>query len=201
MYNYPMTAEILPQSFYARDTLLVARDLLGMRLVRMLDGQRLSGVIVEAEAYIGEEDQACHAKAGRTPRTAVMYGDPGRAYVYFTYGMHWMLNVVTQQAGFPAAALLRAIAVDEGQEVVSRRRPGVKARDWTNGPGKLCQALGITGALNGIDLTHREDGLWIEAGQSVPDTQVLSGPRVGIGNVPEPWLSKPWRFRLSEKMV
>ena len=105
---------ILPREFYNRPTLTVARELIGARLVRILNGQRLVGIITETEAYIGEKDLGCHAKAGRTARTAVMYGPPGHAYVYFTYGNHWMLNVVTEREGFPAAVLLRAIQPIEG---------------------------------------------------------------------------------------
>ena len=100
------------REFFARDTLSVARDLLGTRLVRRLDGQRLSGTIVECEAYIGQDDTACHASHGRTRRNQVMFGPPGYAYIYFTYGMHWMLNVVSEPQGFPAAVLLRRIVID-----------------------------------------------------------------------------------------
>lgn len=181
---------ILPRSFYNRSTLTVARELIGARLVRILDGVKLVGVITETEAYISEKDLACHAKAGQTPRTAVMYGEPGHAYVYFTYGNHWMLNAVTQRKGFPAAVLIRAIQPIEGLEVMLERRSG---RD-TYGPGKLCQALGITKSENEVDLTDRSGGLWIEAGVKVPNSLVTKGPRVGLNNTPEPWLSKPWRF-------
>ncbi|MGE5251475.1 MAG: DNA-3-methyladenine glycosylase [Bacteroidota bacterium] len=180
----------LPRSFYNRPTLDVTRELIGARLVRILDGQRLAGLITETEAYIGEKDLASHARAGRTPRTAVMYGPPGHAYVYFTYGNHWMLNVVSEQEGTPGAVLIRAIQPVEGTEVMLERRHG---RD-TFGPGKLCQALGIDKSLNGADLTRRESGLWIEAGATVPDSAVTVGPRVGLNTTPEPWLSKRWRF-------
>ncbi len=180
----------LPREFYNRPTLNVARELIGARLVRVLDGIRLVGLITETEAYIGEEDQACHARAGRTPRTLPMYGPPGYAYVYFTYGNHWMLNAVTEQEGFPAAVLIRAIQPIEGVQVMSARRDG---RD-TFGPGKLCQAMGITKNENRCDLTQADSDLWIEAGVSVPDKNVTIGPRVGLNTVPEPWLSKPWRF-------
>lgn len=180
----------LPREFYNRPTLTVARELIGARLVRMLDGIKLVGLITEAEAYIGEEDLACHAKAGRTPRTQVMYGPPGYAYVYFTYGNHWMLNAVTDQDGFPAAVLIRAIQPIEGVQVMSVRRNG---RD-TFGPGKLCQAMGITKSENECDLTEADSDLWIEPGISVPEKNVTIGPRVGLNTVPEPWLSKPWRF-------
>ncbi len=181
---------ILLREFYNRPTLKVARELIGARLIRILDRQRLVGIITETEAYIGENDLGCHAKAGRTARTAVMFGPPGHAYVYFTYGNHWMLNVVTQRGGYPAAVLLRAIQPIEGAEVISARRNG---RD-TFGPGKLTQALGITKSENGVDLTQTGSGLWIEAGQNVRDPLVTKGPRVGLNTVPEPWKSKPWRF-------
>ena len=181
---------ILPRSFYHRPTLTVARELIGARLVRILDGVKLAGLITETEAYIGEEDLACHAKAGRTPRTAVMFGLPGYAYVYFTYGNHWMLNTVTEREGFPAAVLIRAIQPIEGIEVMSARRNG---RD-TFGPGKLTQAMGITKSENAVDLTVAGNGLWIEAGFPVNNENVTNGPRVGLNTVPEPWFSKPWRF-------
>lgn len=181
---------ILPRDFYDRPTLQIARDLIGARLVRILDGEELVGLITETEGYVGEKDLACHAKAGRTARTQTMYGEPGHAYVYFTYGNHWMLNVVTEREGFPAAVLIRAIQPIEGAEVMSARRGG---RD-TFGPGKLCQAMGITRSENGVDLTETINGLWIEAGLKVPDSLVTKSPRVGLNNVPEPWKSKPWRF-------
>lgn len=181
---------LLPPAFYDRPTLTVARELIGARLVRILRGRRLVGTISETEAYVSEKDLACHARAGRTARTAVMYGPPGHAYVYFTYGNHWMLNVVTERAGFPAAVLIRAIQPIEGVEIMSRRRNG---RD-TLGPGKLTQAMGITKSENGLDLTKSGSGLWIETGQPVPNSLVTKGPRVGLNNVPEPWKSKPWRF-------
>ncbi len=181
---------VLPRAFYDRPTLTVARELLGARLVRILDGIKLVGLITETEAYIGEEDLGCHARAGRTPRTQVMYGPPGHAYVYFTYGNHWMLNAVTEAEGFPAAVLIRAIQPVEGVEVISARRNG---RD-TFGPGKVCQALGIAKGENGADLTATGGGLWIEAGIPVAEGSVTIGPRVGLYSVPEPWKSKPWRF-------
>jgi DNA-3-methyladenine glycosylase len=168
----------------------VARELLGMRLVRLLDGVELAGIITETEAYIGEEDLGCHARSGRSRRNAVMYGLPGFAYVYFTYGMHWMLNAVTEPAGIPAAVLIRAIQPVQGVEIVSARRGG---RD-TGGPAKLTQALGVDGALNGADLCSKASGLWIEAGAAIAESEILAGPRVGLYTVPEPWKSIPWRF-------
>ncbi len=190
-----MCSTCLPRSFFARPTLEVARGLLGMRLVRNLNGTRLSGWIVETEAYIGETDLACHARAGKTPRTVVMYGPPGHAYIYFTYGIHWMLNTVTEAEGFPAAVLLRAIQPVEGLEEISARRAGVPPAHWTDGPGKLCRALGLDGRQNGLSLCDPSGELYIETGPGVPDTEVRVGPRVGIQSTPEPWRSMPWRFR------
>ena len=181
---------IFTRDFYNRPTLKVARELIGARLVRINEGKKLVGLITETEAYISENDLACHAKAGITPRTQVMFGEPGHAYVYFTYGNHWMLNVVTEREGFPAAVLIRAIQPIEGVDIMLERRNG---RD-TFGPGKLCQALEITKSENGVDLTETSGGLWIEMGVKVQNSLVTKGPRVGLNNTPEPWLSKPWRF-------
>ncbi len=184
----------LSRDFFNRSTLGVARDLLGARLVRLEDEQRIGGIIVEAEAYRGETDQGCHARAGRTPRTQVMYGPPGHAYVYFTYGMHWMLNFVTEEMGFPAAVLIRAVLPTEGLEVIASRRGGQPAEKWTDGPAKVCQAFGIDRNLNAADLCADEAKLFVESGISVPDSRVTASPRVGLDNVPEPWKSIPWRF-------
>ncbi len=186
----PSPGAVLGRDFYARPTLEVARALLGARLVRLLDEVRLAGLITETEAYIGEEDLGCHARCGKTRRNAVMYGPPGYAYVYFTYGMHWCLNVVTEAAGFPAAVLIRAILPVEGVDILVQRRRG---RDL-NGPAKLTQALGIDGVLNGADLCTPDSGLWIETGQAVPPAAVVVTPRVGLNTTPEPWKSIPWRF-------
>jgi DNA-3-methyladenine glycosylase len=192
--EHSMKPAILPASFYNRPVLDVSRDLLGCRLVRQINGQRVSGLIVETEAYRGEEDLACHARAGRTPRTAVMYGPPGQAYVYFTYGMHWLLNCVTGPEDFPAAVLIRAILPEEGLEVISANRAGRLPRDWCNGPAKLCQALAIDGQHNGLPLWDNAGGLWLEEGRPVAQEQVQRTPRIGIQRVPEPWRSIPWRF-------
>ena len=192
-----MPASILPPEFYNRSTLVTARELLGMHIVRILEGVRLSGIITETEAYIGEQDQGCHAKSGYTPRTAVMYGPPGHAYVYFTYGMHWMLNVVTEEEGFPAAVLLRGIQPKDGLEIISANRQG---RD-TDGPAKLTQALAINREFNNCDLCSAASGLWIEKADPVQDECVTIGPRVGLYTVPEPWKSKPWRFRMTGSLL
>ena len=184
----------LSRDFYNRSALQVAHDLLGARLVRIENGRRISGIIVETEAYRGEEDQGCHARAGRTSRTEVMYGQPGHAYVYFTYGMHWMLNFVVEEEGFPAAVLIRAILPVEGLEVIEERRRGRPSSHWTDGPAKICQALGINKQLNGADLCARDADLFVERGISALEDSVTTGPRVGLNSVPEPWKSIPWRF-------
>jgi DNA-3-methyladenine glycosylase len=191
----------LPRSFYSRPTVKVARDLLGQTLVHLqkVNGRtrRIAGVITETEAYCGEEDLACHARHGRTKRTAVMYGPPGRAYIYFTYGNHWMLNIVTQAQDEPHAVLIRAVQPSAGLELIARRRSGRAENEWTNGPGKLTQAFGIDSRHNGLDLTDPAAIMFIEAGPQVPASRVKIGPRVGLGATPEPWLSKPWRFLAS----
>jgi DNA-3-methyladenine glycosylase len=186
----------LEATFYSIPAYTAARALLGMRLVRLINGQRLVGRISETEAYQGEEDRACHARAGRTPRTAPLYGPPGLAYIYFTYGMHWMLNVVCEARDYPAAVLIRAVEPLEGLDEIRRRRQDKPRQIWTDGPAKLCQAFGIDGTLNGLDLTQQNGQLWIESGQPLLDAQVACGPRVGIGYAQEPWLSIPWNFRI-----
>lgn len=189
----------LPREFYTQETLTAARQLLGKRLVRLQDGVRLAGIITEAEAYCGQKDLGCHAKAGRTPRTAVMYGPPGFSYVYFTYGMHWLFNTVTRPEGQPEAVLIRGIYPVEGIEVIAARRGSQPRPRWTDGPAKLTQALGIDGEDNNLDLTAPDAAIFIETGPDVPDEWVVSGPRVGLYTVPEPWKSKPWRFLVKDE--
>jgi DNA-3-methyladenine glycosylase len=185
------------REFFARDTLAVARELLGARLVRMWDGQRLSGVIVECEAYIGQSDTACHASRGRTRRNEVMFGPPGHAYVYFTYGMHWMLNVVTEEEGFPAAVLLRALQPLEGAEIMRTLRP-LRDRprgdlELTCGPARLTQALAIDRTLNGVDLVMGRE-VWLEVGDPIGADRLDCGPRIGIRYAAERDRLAPWRF-------
>ena len=188
---------ILSREFYSGPAPEVAPRLIGCRLVRVLDGARLAGIITEAEAYQGEEDQACHARVGKTPRTEPMFGEPGHAYVYFTYGMHWLLNAVSDAPGAPAAVLIRAIFPVEGLERMASLRPALFGQPgWLNGPAKLTQALAIDGKLNRIDLCSEVGGLYIERGLNVPAEALQTTPRVGINSVPEPWLSIPWRWQL-----
>lgn len=173
----------LPAGFYARDTLTVARELLGCRVVRETAEGRVAGRIVEVEAYHGEDDPACHAAAGLTARTRPLYGPPGRAYVYLIYGMYHCLNAVTRDAGHPSAVLIRALEPVEGLELMRERRAARRRssepppdRELCDGPGKLCDALGITLAENGAPLT--EGPLRVEPGE--PPGRVAWTPRVGI---------------------
>lgn len=169
----------LPSSFYARDTEIVARELLGAVLECTTDAGRAAGRIVETEAYLGEHDLACHAVAGRTARTEPLYGRPGTSYVYFIYGMHWCFNAVTREIGLPSAVLVRAVEPIEGEALMRARRPAARRRvDLTNGPGKLCQALAIDGTLNRLSL--QRPPLVIRAGIDVPDSAVAVTPRIGI---------------------
>ncbi len=192
----------LPQEFFGRPTLEVARALLGQRLVRVLDGQRLSGLIAETEAYLGPADQASHAYR-LTPRSAIMYGPPGYAYVYFIYGRNFCLNAVTEAAGKAGAVLIRALIPREGLPVMRARRglpmdegsgPGTtsEVRRVADGPGKLCQALAIDRTLNGRPLTS-EGALYIEPGIAVPEAEVVTSPRIGVRG-DEETRARPWRF-------
>ncbi|MFN8481491.1 MAG: DNA-3-methyladenine glycosylase [Anaerolineae bacterium] len=173
-------SEILGRAFYARPTLDVARDLLGQRLVRVLNSERLAGRIVETEAYVGEADKASHAARGWRARHAVMYGPSGFAYVYMIYGVHYALNAVTESEGFPAAVLIRAIAPEEGVETMRARRGNRPPAQTADGPGKLCQALGIDLGENGADLTQ-PGALFIERDAAIADARVVRTPRVGVG--------------------
>lgn len=183
---------LVPQQFYNRPTLQVARDLLGKKLVRRLDGCNLSGFIVETEAYLGRVDSACHAHRGRTKRNDVMFGPPGRAYVYFTYGMHYLLNLVTEEEDVPCAVLLRALVPATGQDrmLALRKRGG---KELTNGPAKLCQALAIDKSFNGWDLT-RGERLWVEEGLVLAPGDILATPRIGIDYAASEDRAAPWRF-------
>ncbi len=184
----------LPRSFFGRNTVDVAQDLLGKRLVREAGGRRISGVITETEAYRGENDLACHARFGRTPRTEIMYGSPGYTYIYFIYGIHWLLNIVTEQVGFPGAVLIRSLQITEGQDLVAGRRKNQPPNSWTNGPAKICQALDLDGKQNGLDLCGADAIVYLEEGRKVTPGLIQSFPRVGLKAVPDPWKSIAWRF-------
>jgi len=189
-----VSSQVLPHNFYQDAALQVARNLLGMRLVHHDQGERLAGIILETEAYDGQQDLACHARVGKTQRNEVMFGPAGHAYIYFTYGMHWCLNCVTGEEGYAAAVLIRSILPIEGIATIAKRRIKVEKSKWCNGPAKLTQALGIDGQLNGIDLCEITSPLVIERDHEIPDQYIQRLPRVGISSVSEPWRSKPWRL-------
>jgi len=172
--------KILSRSYFDRSTVTVARSLIGKYLVRVIEGRILAGKIVEVEAYVGPKDKACHASKGRTPRTDVMFGPAGVAYVYLIYGMYHCLNVVTEREEFPSAILIRAIEL-EGELI--------------DGPGRLCRALAIDRSLNCADLTEGES-LWFEdRGVALKRGELGSHTRIGV-DYAGAWAKKLWRFRL-----
>jgi len=170
----------LPASFYDRETEIVSRELLGAVLWCRAPEGVTAGRIVETEAYLGEHDPACHAAGpGLTERTRPLYGAPGIAYVYFIYGIHWCFNAVTREHGQPSAVLVRALEPLEGLPLMRTRRAAAKTdRDLTNGPGKLCAALGIGPQHNGVPL--QTPPLMIARGIDYPDEAIVTGPRIGI---------------------
>ncbi len=185
-------APVLPARFFARDTEVVARELLGAILECRTPAGVAGGRIVETEAYLGEHDAACHAASGRTARTEPLYGPPGTAYVYFIYGMHWCVNAVTRRRGLPSAVLIRALAPLEGIALIRARRAGVRREtDLTNGPAKLCAALGIDARHNGLSLQRAP--ILIRRGIPVEDADVLVTPRIGIRRAAD-W---PLRFAVA----
>jgi len=180
----------LPRAFYEQTTTDVAKQLLGKYLVRRHSQGDTIGRIVETEAYIGPQDLACHASRGRTPRTDVMFGPAGHAYVYFIYGFYNMLNLVTEAKDHPAAVLIRAVEPTRGIELMKTRRQNGALRNLASGPGKLCQAFAIDRSLNGADL--RGDVLFVEdRGHPIPKFQAT--PRIGVDYAGK-WKSKPYRF-------
>lgn len=187
---------ILPRSFYDRETEIVSRELLGTVLECRTPEGLTSGIIVETEAYLGEHDLACHAAAGRTRRTEHLYGPPGISYVYFIYGMYWCFNAVTRQEGQPSAVLIRALEPLDGISLMHKRRPRIRNdTDLTNGPGKLCTALGITGAMTGKPLQRYP--LVIREGEPILEGHVEVTTRIGItksADWPLRWIVRGNRF-------
>ena len=179
----------LDRSFFEQDTRIVARRLLGARLCNRLDdGKVVSARIVETEAYHGFDDQASHARNGPTPRTAVMFGPAGHAYVYICYGIHHLLNFVTREEGFPAAVLIRGVDEPEG------------FGDYAIGPGRLCKAMGVIRRKHdGLDVTDSKASLWVESGGRRPVEKVETSARVGVDYAGD-WARKPWRYYLSEAL-
>ncbi len=170
---------VLDAAFYQRDTLTVARDLIGQSLCRETAEGIVRLTITEVEAYDGPEDRACHARAGRTRRTEPMFAAGGIWYVYLCYGIHWLANIVTGPEEYPAAVLLRG------------------AGSW-NGPGRLTKALGVTGDLNHSTATPAS-GFWIEAGRGVRDSAIERTPRIGVDYAGSLWANKPYRFVLKDR--
>lgn len=190
----------LGRGFFRRPVVTVARALLGTLLVAESNGERAVCRIVETEAYAGPEDRASHARAGRTPRTAAMFGPAGHAYVYLVYGMHECLNVVAEDDGTAGAVLLRAGAPVSGIELMRRRRgrPSDPDSRLAAGPARLAQALGVTRADNGHDLTLGRR-LWIARDEQADgELAVAAGPRVGVAYAGPGWAEQPWRFWLRD---
>ncbi len=188
----------IPRDFYTRTNVLaIARELLGKLLVvPASDGTRVSGIIVETEAYRGPLDRASHAYGGRrTKRTETMYGLGGTVYIFFVYGMYNQFNVVTNVEEVPHAVLVRALQPVEGIELMRHRRHGQPDRNLTNGPGKLCIAMEIDRKLDRADLLGTD--VWLEAGERIPPRKIASGPRIGIDYAGE-WVDKPWRFWIKD---
>lgn len=183
--------KVIPRKFYSRDTLAIAEELLGSFLVREYRGKIWRAVITETEAYVGEDDLACHASRGKTPRTETMYGDPGHAYVYMIYGMYHCLNVVTEKKDFPAAVLIRGVILGSP---TSKRKSGFLDLD---GPGKLCKFLKIDRKFNKWDLTKGEK-LWIERPvQNPAKRNIVAGRRIGI-DYAKHCREYLWRFTLKQ---
>lgn len=179
----------LPHSFFDRPTLNVARESLGKHLVRRVGDERLVGRIVEVEAYHQQGDRAAHSFGGMSQRNSVMFGPPGHLYVYFIYGMHFCMNLVTEPPGIGAAVLIRALEPVEGEPLMRLNRPGItQLRDLTNGPAKACRAFAVDQKLNGADLEGPE--IWVEEVDGAPLAGVASGPRIGISKS----VDLAWRF-------
>jgi DNA-3-methyladenine glycosylase len=184
--------DILPRNFYARDTLAVAQELVGKTLVRQTSKGGITAKIVEVEAYKGRDDPASHAYRGKTARNQLMFGNAGFAYVYFIYGNHFCLNATTEIVDVPGAVLVRAVEITAGVDLACSYRKTENLIDLTNGPGKLTQALQITRAQNGVDLTMAGE-LFITAVPTAGQPNVTSSKRIGI----KQGFEKPWRFYLT----
>ncbi|MDX6202324.1 MAG: DNA-3-methyladenine glycosylase [Frankiales bacterium] len=185
-----------PRQCYARPVLEVARALLGQHLVRVTDEGTVVLRLTEVEAYGGADDPGSHSFRGRTPRNAVMFGPAGHSYVYFTYGMHHCVNVVTGREGEASAVLLRAGEVVAGEDLVRARRGAVAFRDLARGPARLTVALGIDRGQDGLDLTDPVAGLFVAAAEEAVDGMIETGPRVGVSG---DGALRHWRFWLRDE--
>lgn len=187
---------ILPGEFYRRDTLEVARDLLGKALVKFKGPEMVGGIILETEAYYGQDDPASHAYGGKTPRSEIMFGKPGIAYVYMCYGMYYLLNVVTENEGKPGAVLIRALKPLWGIDIMKRRRNANLEDRLTDGPGKLTIALGINKQDNGVDIVTGENGLYISDYKTEGNSlKIIATERIGIKKGED----RPLRFLIQNK--
>ena len=187
---------LLKRSFYTRDTVQVAQDLLGKIIIRNIDGNMLSGIIIETEAYRYKDDAASHSYMGLTERNKAMFGEVGRAYVYFTYGMHYCVNAVARSSNYSAGAvLIRSIFPRDGIEFMLKQRKTRDLSNLVNGPAKLTQALKITKNDYGEDLTKRSS-LYIVDGIQIKTSQILLGPRIGIKKATD----KLWNFKISKSV-
>ena len=188
---------IISRSFYARDTVQVAQDLLGKILVRKINGNIVSGMIIETEAYRYKDDAASHSSGGMTERNKAMFGEVGKVYVYFTYGMHYCVNAVARSPDYQAGAvLIRSLIPQNGVDFMSRQRKILDISNLTNGPAKLTQALKITKKEYGEDLTKRST-LYVTAGIVVKKSEILSGPRIGIKKATD----KLWNFKIPKNIL
>jgi DNA-3-methyladenine glycosylase len=179
--------KVLKPSFFNRPALDVAQDLIGCYLVRKSDHGTEHYMIIETEAYTGPEDLACHASGGRrTKRTEVLFGEPGHIYIYFTYGMHWLLNFVVGPKDFPAGVLIRGIISEDGIPII--------------GPARLTKKLGLNGSIHG-KLANEETGLWVERGQKINHGKIKKLPRVGVDYAGPVWSKKKFRFLLQSDSV
>lgn len=184
---------ILKPAFYKRSAITVARELLGACLVRQIEETTYRLMIVETEAYEGPADKASHASRGKTERNAVMFGPAGVSYIYFTYGMHYLFNIVTGEPDYPAAVLLRALEPVSWQ-VKGKSKTGIPDLK-TNGPARLTKALAIDRQLNHQPVYQKTAGLWLESGAALPDREVVAAKRVGV-DYAEEYKDKLWRFYL-----
>ena len=188
------SVHLIERKFYSRNTIDVAKDLLGKILVRIIDGKVISGAIVESEAYRSTDDPASHSHRGKTERNSVMFGEVGHAYVYFTYGNHYCLNIVAKEDNTPAGAvLIRAIEPIEGISFMRRYRKTSDPYNLTSGPGKLTQALKVTKRQNGVDVTKKEE-LYVVNGKHIDESEIVATSRIGIRVA----LDKPWRFLIAD---
>jgi len=176
---------MLGRKFFERDTILVARELLGKKIVRVYRGKRIEGIIMETEAYRGLDDKASHASRGKTERTSIMFDHAGTIYVYLIYGMYYCLNIVTEKKEYPAAVLIRGIKAGERE---------------INGPGRVCKFLKIDKKLNEKSLS-RKNGIWIEEGIKISQKKIKKAPRIGVDYAGRHWAGKLWRFYIKSARV